>query len=259
MKATFAGKGNIAAGNAIGANIFNVGVVLGVTALLRPLRGGLRLLRFDAPVMLAVVALPVWVLWDRTVSRMEGSILLGLLLAYTVAVVRMAKRVAPGEEVAAEFADAVVIRKGGAVLDAVLIVAGIAMLIFGSHWMVDGAVAVARHFEVSEAIIGLTIVAAGTSLPELAACVVAAFRGRSDVAFGNIVGSNVFNILAILGACGAARGVFAPGVGMVDVAVMITFAAALLPMLRSGMSLDRWEGVSLVTAYGVYLWWHWPR
>jgi cation:H+ antiporter len=259
LNATFAGKGNIAVGNAIGSNIFNVGMVLGLTALACPLRAGLQLLKFDVPVMLGIVALPVWVLWDGAVSKAEGAILLGLLVAYTVFVVRAAKATQPSAEVMAEFAAAAVMRKGNALLDAAFIAAGIAMLVFGSRWLVDGAVVVAHHFGVSDAVIGLTIVAMGTSTPELAASLVASFRRQPDVALGNVIGSNIFNVLAILGTCGLARGVSAPGVQMVDVAVMLTFAASLLPMLRTGMTLERWEGFSLVAAYGVYMWWLWPK
>ncbi len=259
VKATLAGQGDIAIGNVIGSNTFNIGFILGITALIYPLKVGAQALRFDAPVMVVVVLLPLWFLHDRLVTQVEAAILCALVVVYTVVVVRMARRKPETQAVLQEFGDAAPKVSKSAFLDVALVVGGLAILVFGSNWLIDGSVAIAKAFGVSEAIIGLTIVAAGTSTPELAASLVAAFRKQPDIALGNIIGSNVFNILAITGVAGSIQPIYAPGVSMMDVAVMITMAVALLPMIRSGGTLDRSEGFCLLLGYGVYLYWLWPR
>ena len=259
VKATLAGQGDIAIGNVIGSNTFNIGFILGITALIYPLKVGAQALRFDAPVMVAVVILPLWFLHDRLVTQVEAAILCALVVVYTVVVVRMARRKPETQAVLQEFGDAAPKVSKSAFLDVALVVGGLVILVFGSNWLIDGSVAIAKAFGVSEAIIGLTIVAAGTSTPELAASLVAAFRKQPDIALGNIIGSNVFNILAITGVAGSVQPIYAPGVSMMDVAVMITMSVALLPMIRSGGTLDRSEGFCLLLGYGVYLYWLWPK
>lgn len=259
VKATFSGQGDIAVGNAIGSNIFNVALILAVTAILCPLRAGLQAIRFDAPVMAAIAFVPVWILHDRTVSRLEGSILSVLIIAYVVMIVTMAKRAPESPEVLATYTESMPHVSKSAFLDIAFIVGGLALLVFGSSWLIDGSVQIAKAFGVSEAIIGLTIVAAGTSTPELAASLIAAYRKQPDIALGNIIGSNIFNILAILGISGLIHPIYAPGISMLDVAVMITFSVTLIPMIRSGGTLDRGEGFCLLLGYCVYLYWLWPK
>ncbi len=255
IKAAWIGQGDMAIGNVIGANSINIGVILGLTAMVVPLKAGARASRFDAPVMIAVVLLPIWFLWDRRLSQVEAAVLFGLFIVYMAVAVRKARGLpdAPNDEGTGT------VSSKSAGFDVVLILAGLALLAFGSHWLIEGSAAVARTYGVSEAIIGLTIVAAGSSTPELAACLVAAFRKQPELALGNLIGSNIFNILAVLGLTGLIRPLYAPGVGMLDIAVMITFAAALVPMIRSGGVLDRSEGICLLLGYGVYLYWLWPK
>ena len=255
VKAAWIGQGDLAIGNVIGANSINIGVILGLTAMICPLTASDRLARFDAPVMLAVVLMPIWFLWDRRLSQVEAAVLFGLFIVYMVAVVRKAKRTPEGPN----GSSAGVSASTNMGLDAILILAGLTLLAFGSHWLIEGSAAVAKTYGVSEAIIGLTIVAGGSSTPELAACLVAAFRKQPEIALGNLVGSCIFNILAVLGLTGIIHPLYAPGVGMLDVAVMITFASALVPMIRSGGVLDRGEGICLLLGYGVYLYWLWPK
>ncbi len=255
IKAAWIGQGDLAVGNVIGANSINIGVILGLTAMVGPLRAGARVSRFDAPVMFAVVLLPIWFLWDRRISQVEAAVLLGMFIVYLAAAVRKAQRLPDAQnDEGRGFAPS---KNAG--FDVVLIVAGLALLAFGSHWLIEGSADVARTYGVSEAIIGLTIVAGGSSTPELAACLVAAFRKQAEIAMGNLIGSNIFNILAVLGLTGLMHPLYAPGVGMLDIVVMITFAAALMPMIRSGGVIDRIEGICLLLGYGVYLYWLWPK
>jgi cation:H+ antiporter len=259
IKAVLAGQGDIAVGNVIGSNTFNVAFILGITAMVCPLKAGTQAIRFDAPVMAVIAFVPLWILHDRTVSKSEGAILIVMIIAYVAMVVRMAKRTPETAEVIAEYDESMPRVSKNVVLDIAFIVAGLALLVFGSNWLIDGSVQIAKAFGVSEAIIGLTIVAAGTSTPELAASLVAAYRKQPDIALGNIIGSNIFNILAILGVTGFMHPIYAPGISMLDVAVMITFSVTLIPMIRSGGTLDRGEGFCLVLGYGVYLYWLWPK
>lgn len=253
VKAALASHGDIAVGNVIGANIFNVAVILGLTALVCPFKADGQALRFHAPLMVSVALLSAWVLYDRAVTRVEGGILLGLLVLYTGTIIRTALRNRETPEALAKHAGNLPRTSKHPALDLAFIGVGIALLTFGSRWLVEGSVAVASAYGISEGIIGLTIVAVGTSTPELAASLVAAFRKHPDIALGNIVGSSIFNILCILGVTGLITPVYAPGVSMTNVAVMTTFAVALVPMLRSGGTLDRTEGGCLVLGYLVYL------
>jgi cation:H+ antiporter len=259
VNAALSGQGDIAVGNVIGSNTVNIGFILGLTALIFPVRGSAQVLRFDIPVMIIVSLLPLWVLHDRELSRAEGCVLFSLIVAYTCSVVRMAKRVPEQANIVAEYEDGVPKPAKSAYVEAGLVVMGLALLVVGSGWLINGAVQIAKAFNVSEALIGLTIVSIGTSTPELAASLVAAFRKQPDIALGNIVGSCIFNILAILGFTGIVRPISAPGIGMIDVAVMIVMSISMFPMIRSGGSLSRGEGASLLAGYGVYIYWLWPK
>ncbi|MDQ3258271.1 MAG: sodium:calcium antiporter, partial [Acidobacteriota bacterium] len=138
-------------------------------------------------------------------------------------------------------------------VDVLFVLVGLAMLLFGANLFVDGAVAVAERFGVSQAVIGLTIVAVGTSLPELATSIVAAFKGEGDIAVGNAVGSSIFNILCILGVAALIRPMATTGISMVDLAVMTACAVLVMPIMRSGFCLNRWEGIFLLAVYVGYL------
>jgi len=259
VSAALEGQGDIAIGNALGSNILNIGLILGLTALICPLKVQLQILRIDAPIMVAVSLFTVWILSDRQILRPEGAMLLGGLLLYVIFTVIYARRIKPSSEVAAEFAEAIHLPKGGIGRDVVFIIGGLALLVVGSQLMVDGAVILARSFGISEAVIGLTIVAVGTSMPELVTCIVAAFKKEPDIALGNIIGSNIFNLLGILGAAALVKPIHGPGIQTVDIYVAVGFAIVLVPILWTGSKLMRWEGGLLLAAYAGYMVWLWPK
>ncbi|KUI26066.1 sodium:calcium antiporter [Mycobacterium sp. IS-1496] len=256
------GSGALAVGNIAGTNVVNVLLILGLSALLVPLALQMRTIRSELPVM-AGVALLFWLLAaDGHLSRLDGIILVVCAVGYTVAVVWSARR--ESRQVALEFADefgpgavgTVTTGTRGAVMDVVMTVGGIALLVVGADWLVDGAVGVSRQLGVSDALIGLTVVAIGTSAPELMTTVVSTLRGDRDVAIGNLIGSSVYNILLILGltCLVAADGIALPAsLVRIDIPIMVTVALACVPIFLSGRRVSRGEGGAMVVAYVVYL------
>ena len=247
---------DIALGNVVGSNIFNVLFILGLSATIAPLIVSQQLVRVDVPIMVGVSVLTLLLALDGTISRWNGALLFGGIIAYTVfAIVQSRKEErAVQEEYAQEFGDK---PKSSVALATNLgfILAGLAMLVLGSNWLVDGAITIARTFGVSELIIGLTIVAAGTSLPEVATSVMASIKGERDIAVGNVVGSSIFNILAVLGlaALVASDGInVAPSALRFDIPIMIAVAVACLPIFFTGYSIARWEGLLFLGYYVVY-------
>jgi cation:H+ antiporter len=259
LKAALAGQGDIALGNVVGSNSFNIGVILGITALICPVPVHRQIIKIDAPIALAAALLLPVLMMDRTLSMLEGALLAGGIVAYTSMNVWLARKqpAAVDGQPADDLGVPPVSRH--VLLDFVFIAAGLFTLIMGSRLLVDNAVALAKGFGVSEAIIGLTIVAAGTSMPELATSLVAAIRRQPDIAVGNVVGSNVFNILGILGVAGLAKPLNAPGVSTLDYGAMAVFSILLLPLLYTGRILHRVEGAVLLGLYGVYLFILWPK
>ena len=257
-KAAYLGQGSIALGNVVGSNIFNIAVILGLSALVRPVKVNIQLIRFDMPVMIGVSLLAFGLLRDGQLTRPEGALLFAGVAVYTITVVRMARR-QHTEAVDREFADGTPKANRSVLLDVTYVLGGLALLIFGARFFVLGAVDLARWLGVSEAVIGLTIVAAGTSMPELATSMVAAFRKQEDIAIGNIVGSNIFNILAILGVSGLIHPFAAEGVKPTDFAFMIGTSIILLPLMRWGLRLNRYEGLLFLALYGAYLAVLWPK
>jgi cation:H+ antiporter len=259
VKAALAGQGAIALGNVIGSNIFNIGFILGLTALIFPLKVENQIVRFDVPILIAVTLGSLVFLWDFALGRAEGAGFFLGLIGYIGLSVWMAKKVAVSRQVEQEYAEAVPKPAGKVVRDLAFILGGLALLVIGSRFFVSGATGIARGLGVSEAIIGLTIVACGTSMPELAASIVAALRKEPDIALGNIVGSNIFNLLGILGVSALIAPLSGPGLQHTDLYVMTAFALVLLPMVWSGFRLVRWEGAVLLAGYGAYLWMLWPK
>ena len=253
------GQGAIAIGNAVGSNIFNIGVILGLTALICPMRVQLQILKLDAPVMLGVALLFLLFFLDARIELWEALVFLGLIVVYTVINIRIARREA-STEVRHEFENGLPKPLGSTWKDVGFIVAGLGVLVLGSRLFVTGAVDLARMLNFSDAVIGLTIVAAGTSLPELASSLMAAWRKQPDIAIGNIVGSNIYNILAILGVSGAlASPLDGEGVSLAYTLIMIGMSAVLLAVAWTGFNLKRWEGALLLGLYGGYLWHLWPK
>lgn len=257
-KAAFLGQGSIALGNVVGSNIFNIAVILGLSALVRPLKVNVQLIRFDMPVMIAVSLLACFMFRDDAISRGEALILFVGVLAYTTVVVRMARR-EHSAVLNKEFEEGTPHTSKSVWLDAVFVLGGLGLLIVGARFFVLGAVDLAHVWGVSEAVIGLTIVSAGTSMPELATSMVAAFRKQEDIAIGNIVGSNIFNILAILGVSGLVHPFTAGGVTPMNFIFMLGTSIILLPLMRWGLRLNRYEGLLFLALYGAYLAVLWPK
>jgi cation:H+ antiporter len=261
-----AGQSDLAVGNVVGSNIFNVLFILGLAAIVAPLTVQTQLVRIDVPLMIAVSGL-AWVFaLDGEISRIDGLILAAGIITYTVMLIVISRRESAAVAAAAAAVEAALPadspKRGLAdrvLVQLAMIGAGVAMLVFGSRWLVDGAISVAHSLGISELVISLTIVAAGTSLPELATSVLAAFRGQRDIAVGNVVGSNIFNILCVLGftAVIAPNGVaVAPAALSFDIPVMTAVALACLPLFITGGVVSRWEGLVFVLyyiAYTVYL------
>ncbi|SRR5690606_1814873 len=251
--ASFRGQTDVAVGNVIGSNILNVALILGIAALIHPLRVEARLVAREVPIMiltsLAVAALAL----GGMVGRLEGVGLVAALITYVIYLIRSSRR--ESAAVQAEFEEFEVERAlepyGESRLRGVfLVVVGLASLMGGGQLLVGAATHFARALGVSELTIGLTIVAIGTSLPELATSVVSAIRREADIALGNIVGSNIFNLLGILGVAAVIRPLtFSRDVLLIDMPIMLAFSIALLPLAWTRMRLDRWEGALLVTGY----------
>lgn len=258
LKAAMAGQSQMAIGNVVGSNIFNVAMILGVAALIFPIRIQFQLIRFDVPLMIGVSILAIFFLRNGYLGRVEAGILAAGIVIYTVGSLIYAKRKAPAA-VRAEFDEAVPAVQGSLLADIGFIIGGMVVLIFGSRFLVDGCIGLARGFGISEAVIGLTIVAAGTSTPELAATVVAATKREADIAVGNIVGSNLYNLLCILGITGLVHPLEVGGVTWIDFGVMLGVSVLLLPFMLTGFVLKRWEGGVLLAIYVGYIAWLWPK
>ena len=255
IKAALSHQGDISVGNVVGSNSFNIGVILGLTALVCPIPVHLQVIKIDAPIAFAIAILLPFFLFDQTLSRVEGLVLFVGIITYTWISVYLGRK-ADSKELCDVSIPPV---SGHWLVDIAFLVAGLGVLVLGSRLLVDHAVILAKTLGVSEAVIGLTIVAVGTSMPELATSVIAAFRKQPDIAIGNIVGSNIFNILAILGLTSLASPLHAPGVSRLDYAVMIAFSALLIPLLYTGRLLHRIEGATLLALYGIYLFIIWPK
>lgn len=267
LAAAIRGQADLAVGNAVGSNIFNVLAVLGVAALIKPIQVPKQLMWLDVPLMIVVSSMMLVIGWDGRISRVEGFGLLGGLLLYVGWLV-FKGRVAPPE-----FAEEVKDRytapadgAGGGYLATriVLMVVGLVLLVLGSDFTVQGAVTLATRMGVSPLFISLTIIAAATGLPEAATSIVAAVRGFRDIAVGNIIGSCIFNILSALGisaiAAKAGQGLPVPEeVLRIDVPIMIAVAVACMPVFVSGHRIARWEGLLFTTYYAFYVGFHWLK
>ncbi len=256
VQASLNGNPDLAVGNVVGSNSFNVLFILGLSALIVPLFVASDFIRRDVPIMIGVSLLLLVLSLDGKISRLDGGLLFTGIVAYTWWCIRESRKENTG--VAAEFASEYSEKEIKPVAlwqDLVLIVGGLILLVLGSTWLLDGAVTIAEKFGVSELIIGLTIVAAGTSLPELATSVIAAIKGERDIAVGNVVGSNIFNILGVLGLSGliAPTGVDVSGAALrFDIPVMIAVAVACWPIFATGNIISRWNGAVFLFYYLAY-------
>ncbi|OQK16084.1 sodium:calcium antiporter [Methyloprofundus sedimenti] len=247
---------NIAIGNVVGSNIANVLLILGIAALVAPLVVSQRLIRRDAPFMIGVSILLYIFALDGSINRVEGLTLFIMVLTYTGHVIRSSRR--ENAVIQAEYAAEFRQTKNTLFKDIILIVLGLVLLVLGSQWLVDSAVSIAHALAVSDLVIGLTVVAVGTSLPELATSIVASFRGETDIAVGNVVGSNLFNILCVIGlsALVAPDGVLVATEALAfDIPAMIAVAMLCLPVFFTGYLISRWEGLVFLGYYLVYMLW----
>ena len=258
--AALEGSTGMAVGNVVGSNIFNVLFILGISALIVPLVIDAQVVRQEVPIMIGASLVTLSMCLDGHLAMTESGLLLALLVAYTVFLVRQsrAQTQATREEYADELTDMTRGRwDDGLPVQLLLIAAGLALLVLGSQWLVDAAITVARSLGVSELVIGLTIVAAGTSMPEVATSIMAAIKGERDIAVGNVVGSNTFNLLGCLGAAGlAGGGLPVPEAAVAfDLWVMVAVALACLPVFLSGHEIARWEGGLFLAYYVAYTAW----
>lgn len=256
LSASLQGAGVVAMGNVIGSNIFNIAVILALSAIINPLTIHINLLRRDIPIMIGITVVGFALVAFGAVPRAAGAGLLLMLGAYLFYTVWEARRETRAGELPDEAPET---PQNHWALDVVFLVVGLGLLVWGANLFVKGAINVARDQGVSEAVIGLTIVAAGTSLPELATSIVAAFKRQTDIAVGNVVGSNIFNLLCILGATALVKPIPTDGISLIDAGVMLFVSIILLPLAFTQKTVSRWEGALLFVIYGGYLWWLWPK
>ncbi|TFG47726.1 MAG: calcium/sodium antiporter [Gemmatimonadales bacterium] len=256
--AAFHGTPDIAVGNVVGSNIFNIGMVLGAAALVTPLVVHGAAVRLEWPVMFLASWIGFLLMRDYGLDRLEGGFFVASLIvfiAYSVYIARYEVSAEEETDYASETAGRSLhprTRELG--MSILAVVVGSGLLVLGGKFLVDGSVAIARYAGMTERVIGLTIVAVGTSAPELAASLVAAYRGRTDLALANIIGSNIFNILGILGITALIHPIpIAEAIVQTDVWWMLAFAVVLFPMMRKGKSISRIEGGVLLAGYGIYV------
>ncbi len=260
VQAAAAGNSAIALGNVIGSNISNIALVLGVAALVKPMHVRSQLVRREMPLMIGSTVLLMLMLIDGTLSRVDGIVLVVGGLLYMVGAYRSAQQ-GDTKETVDQFEDAIdeieeVAEEGRAGrpwIDTLQLAVGLGALLGGASLLLEGAVFIATEVGMSQVVIGLTVIALGTSLPELAASVAAARRGEADVAFGNVIGSNIFNILLVLGTAVIIRPFDAVGLRPLDLAVLLGSAVLLLLLMWRGWILSRREGAVLVVGYVVYI------
>lgn len=250
------GQSGLAIGNAIGSNIANIGLVLGITAMICPIELHSATLRREMPALLAVSLLTISLFLDAYLSRVDGLVLLAGLVIVMIWLVRLGLRSPANDPIKAEY-EAEIPRNVSTRSVLLWLVIGFGTLLFGADLLVDGAVDVARQIGVSEVVIGVTLVAVATSLPELTVTMVSALRGEYGLAIGNLVGSNIINLLAVIGIAGAiAPAQLPPSVLTLHLFVMIAFTLVLFAMTYDydgKGKVSRFEGLSLVVAYGAYI------
>lgn len=256
VDAALKGSGDISIGNVVGSNICNIALILGLSAVICPLSTSLKIIRIDTPLMIfCAILLSVVLFVFGGIDRITGGIFFAGIILYTLWSIREAKREMSAQTAAVktEFDEAVTAGGRFNISAALgLIALGLAMLVGGAKLLVTGAVELAHILSIPDAIIGLTIVAVGTSLPELATSVVAAVRGQRDISIGNILGSNIFNVLAIMGVSGLVKPIQMVNIGVVDLGVMLFTSILLLPLMRTGFVISRKEGVFLLAIYAGY-------
>ncbi len=257
VQAALGHQGGIALGNVIGSNILNIALILGLSSLILPLKVDSRIVKADVPLLTGATFMLVVLLEDFHISRMEGAFLLLCIVFYVTGNIMTVKRTSPEED---KIEGMEIPEDSGKTLwrDVGFLILGIVTLGFGANFLVTGAVDLARIFGLSEALIGLTIVSIGTGTPELATALMAAFRKSPDLAIGNVVGSNLFNIMFVLGIAGLVAPLDGNGISSIDLYVMLGVTLLLLPTVWTGRILDRKEGFLFLAIYVGYLYHLWP-
>jgi len=253
VDAALAGVPDIAVGNVVGSNIANITLILGLAMLVGPAAVKARTVRVDAPLVVASVLLLVVMLWDGVVGRVEGAGLVAGLVVFTGVTLTQGRR--ESAEVREEFAEGIPTTGLGTLASLALVLAGLGALVAGGGLFLDTAVAFARAVGMSEAVIGLTVVAVGTSLPELVTSVVAAVRGQGDIAVGNVLGSNLFNVLGILGVTALILPLEPGGITAPTLGVLVATSVAVAVAASTARRVTRIEGAALLLAYAVYVTW----
>lgn len=257
MNSAFSGQADIALGNVLGSNIFNILVILGLSALIIPLTVSKQLIRFDVPLMIGLSFAVLLMSLDQLLGRFDGFLLTVGLIIYIGGLISYSLRRASHDKNFRENSEIESKTKADVnwLLNTFFVLAGLGLLILGSRWFVNSAVSFASYMGVSELIIGLTIVAAGTSMPEVVTSIIAAIRGERDIAVGNAVGSNVFNILGVLGITSLVAPAGIPVSEAVigfDIPLVIAVAIACLPIFFTSGTISRWEGALFLGYYIAY-------
>lgn len=257
MSALSAQGADIAIGNVVGSNICNVLLILGLSALIAPLAVTKQMIRSEVPIMIGVSLLLLMFSLDGELNKVDSVILALGAVVYTLSLIYQSskQKTTEPDEFTEEYSLSEPVTAIAWIKNLAYILAGLALLVLGSRWLVSSAITIAEYFQVSKLIVGLTIVAVGTSLPELFTSVIASIRGETEIAVGNVVGSNIFNILAVLGVSGLVSPTgltVSPTVNSFDTPVMILVAFACMPIFYSGKRIERWEGLLFLFYYGAY-------
>ena len=252
IKAALKGNSEIALGNVIGSNICNIALIIGVAAIIRPIKVDKNFIKADMLLMVGVTALLILLMFDGNLDLIDGVIMFAGIVVYNVATIVSARK-SSIDSVKIDENDDVPEKSKSIAKDAAFIVGGLAVLILGADLFVDGAVDIAKFLGASDLIIGLTVIAFGTSLPELATSIVAAIKGHAEISIGNAVGSNIYNILLILGVASMVSPINTVNVNVIDVAVMLAVALVLFPLSWTQHAISRKEGVFLLLVYVTYM------
>ncbi len=252
IKAALKGNSEIALGNVIGSNICNIALIIGVAAIIRPIKVDKNFIKADMLLMVGVTALLILLMFDGNLDLIDGVIMFAGIVVYNVATIVSARK-SSIDSVKIDENDDVPEKSKSIAKDVAFIVGGLAVLILGADLFVDGAVDIAKFLGASDLIIGLTVIAFGTSLPELATSIVAAIKGHAEISIGNAVGSNIYNILLILGVASMVSPINTVNVNVIDVAVMLAVALVLFPLSWTQHAISRKEGVFLLLVYVTYM------
>ncbi len=240
----------IAIGNVVGSNICNIGLILGIAALIKPVKVDLKLIKIDFIILIGVTLLFLLIVSDEFISRIDGLILLSILIAYIVTTLYMANKVRFKE---IDLPIPIKLKKHSEWIDIIFITGGLLILIFGADLFLQGAKKIAIYLGVSNVIIGLSVVALGTSLPELATSVVAIIKKENDISLGNIIGSNIFNLLGILGAASIIHPIKTVDIGIIDYSLMLFLTLLIIPFAWTKLQVSRIEAIILLLIYFGYL------